>query len=84
MRAKKKYAFHIFLYNIDRLVTYKLIADKDESKVDLKSFIILRNFSGEDFENARVSLDYGEAFDRGIQHEETKQLLFLKDQQSSN
>ncbi len=66
------------LYNIDRLITYKAIADKGETKVDLKSFIILRNFSGEDFEKARVLLDYGEAFEQGIDHEETKQLLFLK------
>ncbi len=65
------------LYNIDRLVTYKMVADKDETKVDLKSHLVLRNFSGEDFENARVLLDYGEAFERGIRHEETKQLLFL-------
>jgi hypothetical protein len=66
------------LSNIDRLVTYKAIADKAESKVDLKSYLILRNFSGEDFEQARVLLDYGEAFEQGIDHEETKQLLFLK------
>jgi hypothetical protein len=66
------------LSNIDRLVTYKAIADKAESKVDLKSFLVLRNFSGEDFERARVLLDYGEAFEQGIDHEETKQLLFLK------
>jgi len=65
------------LYNIDRLVTYKMVADKEETKVDLKSHLVLRNFSGEDFENARVLLDYGEAFERGIQNEETKQLLFL-------
>jgi hypothetical protein len=66
------------LSNIDRLITYKAIADKEETKIDLKSFIILRNFSGEDFEKARVLLDYGEAFEQGIGHEETKQLLFLK------
>ncbi|MBN2183497.1 MAG: hypothetical protein JW715_16420 [Sedimentisphaerales bacterium] len=66
------------LSNIDRLITYKAVADKEETKVDLKSFIILRNFSGEDFEKARVLLDYGEAFEQGIDHEETKQLLFLK------
>lgn len=65
------------LANIDRLITYKAVADKAETKVDLKSFLVLRNFSGEDFEHARILLDYGEAFDRGIQHEETKQLLFL-------
>lgn len=65
------------LHNIDRLVTYKMIADKEETAVDLKSFIILRNFSGEDFNQAKILLDYGEAFERGIDHEETKQLQFF-------
>ena len=66
------------LSNIDRLITYKAIADKAETAVDLKSFLVLRNFSGEDFDKARVLLDYGEAFEQGIDHEETKQMLFLK------
>jgi len=63
---------------IDRLITYRATADKAETQLDLKSYIVLRNFSGEDFDKARVLLDYGEAFEQGIQHEETKQLLFLK------
>ncbi len=66
------------LSNIDRLVTYKAIADKKETKVGLRSYLVLRNFSGEDFEEARVLLDYGEAFEQGIDHEETKRMLFLK------
>jgi len=66
------------LSNIDRLITYKAVADKAETFVDLKSYLVLRNFSGEDFEKARVLLDYGEAFEQGIAHEETKQMLFLK------
>jgi len=66
------------LSNIDRLITYKAIADKAETFVDLKSYLILRNFSGEDFAKARVLLDYGESFEQGIDHEETKQMLFLK------
>ncbi len=66
------------LRNIDRLITYKALADKAETAVDLTSFLVLRNFSGEDFERARVLLDYGEAFEQGIDHEETKQMLFLK------
>ena len=74
---EQKVRITYLLSNIDRLVTYKMIANKEETHVDLKSFLVLRNFSGEDFENARVLLDYGEAFERGIQHEETKQLLFL-------
>ena len=63
---------------IDRLVEYKALATKDESKLDLNSFLILRNFSGEDFAVAKVLLDYGEAFDKSIQHEETKRMLFLE------
>ncbi|MHC4560614.1 MAG: hypothetical protein ACYS80_25320 [Planctomycetota bacterium] len=66
------------LSNIDRLITYKAIADKAETFVDLKSYLVLRNFSGEDFDKARVLLDYGEAFEQGIDHEETKQMLFLE------
>jgi len=65
------------LSNIDRLITYKAMADKAETFVDLKSYLVLRNFSGEDFDKARVLLDYGEAFEQGIDHEETKQMLFL-------
>ncbi len=67
------------LRNIDRLITYKAVANKAESQVGLKSYLILRNFSGEDFEKARVLLDYGEAFEQGIDHEETKQMLFLSE-----
>jgi len=63
---------------IDRLITYTAIADKAETQLDVKSFLVLRNFSGEDFDRARVLLDYGEAFEQGIDHEETKQMLFLK------
>ena len=66
------------LRNIDRLVTYKAIADKEETQLDLKSYLVLRNFSGEDFDKARVLLDYGDSFEQGIDHEETKRMLFLK------
>jgi len=60
-------------------VTYKAIADKEETQLDLKSYLVLRNFSGEDFETARVLLDYGDPQEElGIDHEETKQMLFLK------
>ncbi|MBN1846541.1 MAG: hypothetical protein JW810_12705, partial [Sedimentisphaerales bacterium] len=69
------------LSNIDRLITYKGVADKAETQLDLKSFIVLRNFSGEDFDRARILLDYGEAFERDIRHEETKQLLFFQQPQ---
>jgi len=65
------------LTGIDRLIEYKAPTAKDESKLDLNSFLVLRNFSGEDFMSAKVILNYGEAFEKGIQHEETKRMLFL-------
>jgi hypothetical protein len=66
------------LSNIDRLITYNAVADKAETQLDLKSYVVLRNFSGEDFGKARILLDYGEAFEQGIANEETKRVLFLK------
>lgn len=65
------------LSQIDRLVTYKVLSDTEEKEGDLRSFLILRNFSGEDFDKARIVLDYGEQYQQGIRHEETKQLAFL-------
>ena len=63
---------------IDRLVAHKGVVDKGESRMDLKSFLILRNFSGEDFEKASVLIDDGQTFAQSIRHGETKQLLLLK------
>ena len=65
------------LSHIDRLIAYKGVADSEETRLNLKNYLILRNFSGEDFKNASVLLDYGKSLDVGISHEETKQLLFL-------
>jgi len=62
---------------IDRLTAYKAVADKKETKVNLKSFLVLRNFSGEDFHNASVFLGSGRSSEQSISHEETKQLLFV-------
>jgi len=65
------------LSNIDRLITYKAVADKNETAVNLNGFIVLRNFSGEDFARARVVLEAGAPVEETIAHEETKQLSFL-------
>ncbi len=62
---------------IDRLVTYKGVSTRDEKTLDLDAFLVLRNFSGEDFENAQVVLGQGDPFEGSIAHEETKQLRFM-------
>jgi hypothetical protein len=63
------------LRNIDRLVEYKAVASRAETDVALKSYVILRNFSGENFDNTRIFFNAGSGFEQSIQHEETKQIL---------
>lgn len=64
------------LRSIDRLTTYRLTADKDETSVDFKSYMVLRNFSGEDFSDASVVFDEQTGMNKQtIAHEETRQLL---------
>lgn len=66
------------LSNLDRLITYKAVVDKPEARADLYGYIVLRNFSGEDFSSARFVLGQGESFDQAMGHEETRQVLFFK------
>jgi len=75
---QEKVRISYLLASIDRLVTYKMVSNADETKVDLKSFLVLRNFSGEDFSLATVGLDYGASARRSIQHEETSQTLLVE------
>ncbi len=67
---------YLLLY-IDRLITYKGVATRDEKTLDLDAFLVLRNFSGEDFENAEVTLGQGDPFSGKIAHEETRQIHFM-------
>lgn len=74
---EEKVRISYLLRGIDRLLTYRAVADKAEKKVDMRSFIVLRNFSGEDFTRAHVILDAAPGFEQSILHEETKQLMHM-------
>ncbi len=74
---EEKVRVSYLLKGIDSLIAYKAIADKDEKQIDLRSNLILRNFSGEDFEKARVFLDFGESFEKNTVHEQTQQMLLF-------
>ncbi|MFW5792116.1 MAG: hypothetical protein ACOCVU_05590, partial [Desulfohalobiaceae bacterium] len=63
------------LEGLDRLVAYKAVADRAETLLDLKTFLVLRNFSGEDFQGAEVRLQGDREFKQDLAHEETRQLL---------
>jgi len=66
------------LNNIDRLVTYQAVVRQDESKLNLTSFLILRNFSGEDLPPTRFQLDYGGTFESASLSGETKRIQFFQ------
>lgn len=65
------------LSNIDRLVSYKAVAERNESHINLRSSLILRNFSGEDFSDACIRLAPEMSLHSSIRNEETKCLLFF-------
>ena len=62
---------------IDRLITYEGKTNKDETLMEIKMFMVIRNFSGEDFLKADIHSGYTDAYNNSIQHEETKKLLML-------
>ena len=73
---KERVRISYLLYDIDRLTHYKLIVNKEESLGNFKHYLVLRNFSGENFANANVLLNENTSFKQNIQHEETKQVVF--------
>lgn len=74
---EEKVRITYLLSAIDRLVAYKGVASKDEKTLTLSAYLILRNFSGEDFPRANFNLGQGAPFKGSMAHEETRQLLFF-------
>lgn len=68
------------LSGIDHLVTHEAMADQKEKHLDLKSFLVLRNFSGENFIQTQIHLDEGPNFNTSVSHLETKRILYFEKQ----
>jgi len=66
------------LRGIDRRVSYRAVIRKGEGRADLEGYVVVRNFSGRDMENATLALGEGRTFRQGIRHGETLRLLFLE------
>ena len=64
------------LSNIDRVVTYKAVADKKETHVNFKSHLVLRNFSGESLSQSTITLGNHQVTLPLVDHEQTHRLLF--------
>jgi hypothetical protein len=62
--------------NLDRGFAYRALANKDETRLTLKKYILLRNYSGEEFGEAGVWAGFGPHFLRLVgQQEDIKMLL---------
>lgn len=65
------------LAGIDGLTAYKGVSDKEETRLHVKEFFVLRNFSGEDFDAADLLLGDAEVPAQRIRHEETRRRLLF-------
>ncbi|MFT7639785.1 MAG: hypothetical protein ACI9G1_001523 [Pirellulaceae bacterium] len=61
--------------NLTRSFNYRALANKDETHLTLRSFIKVRNYSGEDFGNAGVWAGFGPHYTKKIGQQEEIQML---------
>jgi len=67
---------------LTRMFQYKAVANRNETQLELREFIQLRNYSGEDFGNVGVWMGYGDRLldPRSVgQQEDIKMLLYRFD-----
>jgi len=81
--AKDGYAVKVrvsyLIDNLTRTFQYKAVTNRDETKLELREFIQLRNYSGEDFGNVGVWMGYGDLVldPKSVgQQEDIKMLLY--------
>ncbi len=74
---QEKIRISYLLANIDRVITYEARSNTAENQLDIASYMVLRNFSGESFHSARLELDYGRHFNNSILDGETRRMLFF-------
>lgn len=63
------------LSGIDGLSVYTALADTDETRVTHKTQMVLRNFSGENFDPAYFTINGSGKFKTALDHLETKRIL---------
>ena len=68
------------LFNIDGMITYTALADPEEKTLSLNAFLVLRNFSGENFNTVTTYMNDKNPFVTTIQNLETKRLLLSQKQ----
>ncbi len=73
--ARIKARISYVLKQIDGLFAHRLLSAEDEATCTLEQYVILRNFSGEDFQNLSVITPSGTIKSRPVRHGETIRTL---------
>lgn len=63
------------IHNLTRTFNYRALANKDETALTLRSFLKLRNYSGEEFGEAGVWAGFGPQFRKKVGQQEEIQML---------
>ena len=58
------------LNGLTREITYRAVAEPNETSIALRNYFRLRNNSGEDLTDAELTIGYGAGFKKTIAHEE--------------
>ncbi|PLX46390.1 MAG: hypothetical protein C0609_00605 [Deltaproteobacteria bacterium] len=66
------------LRDIDRLVAYRAVADKAETTLDITGLRVLRNFSGEDFDEAIIAMEGGSLLTTPSKNGETRRAVLFR------
>jgi len=64
--------------NLTRSFEYRAVADKDETSLTLRKYMVLRNYSGEDFVGADVWAGLGPRFRKQLNQQDSLKLLLHK------
>ncbi len=72
---EEKVMITYLLANIDGLTAYTAFSNLNESKLNLKTFLVIRNFSGENFNKATIHANTGDSVKISSDTLETKRVL---------
>lgn len=62
------------IQGLNRDIVYKAVSEQDEKTMTLRSYLRIRNNSGEDLTDAEIAIGYGAAFKKSLAHEETLEM----------
>jgi hypothetical protein len=63
------------LANLGRTFSYRATASRDEKTLELRNFIRVDNFSGEEYANAGIWAGFGQRFEKPLGQGESKEML---------